>query len=63
MLGFSVPADARAAAVLKIVSQRVVNLPLLVRVTRMCTRTSGSAQTSSHRAVIAAVLRIHAASQ
>ena len=49
--------DARAAAVLKIVSQLVVSRQLLVRATQMCTRTSASAQTLSPHAVTAAVLR------
>ncbi|HCP11878.1 MAG TPA: hypothetical protein DIT89_06045, partial [Planctomycetaceae bacterium] len=45
-------AAARAAAVLRIVSQQFVSRRLLVRVTRTCTRTSASAPTSSHRAVM-----------
>ena len=53
----------RAAAVLKIVSQHVVNLRLLVRATRTCTRTSASVRTSSRHAATAAVPHSHAALQ
>ena len=53
----------RAAAVLKIVSQHVVNLRLLVRATRTCTRTSASVRTSSRHAATAAVPHSHAVLQ
>ena len=51
-------ADARAVAVLKIVSQHVVSQRLLVRVTQTCTRTSASVQTSSRHAVIHAAIQV-----
>ena len=53
----------RAAAVQKIVSQHVVNLRLLVRATRTCTRTSASVRTSSRHAATAAVPHSHAVLQ
>ena len=51
---------ARAAAVLKNVSQHVVNRRLLVRVTGMCTRTSASVLTLSRLVATVAVHRSHA---
>ena len=54
MPGCLVPADVRAAVVLKIVSQPAASQRLLVRATRMCTRTSASVQTLSHHAVTTA---------
>ncbi|HAV30557.1 MAG TPA: hypothetical protein DCX79_00985, partial [Planctomycetaceae bacterium] len=45
---------------LKTVSQLCVSRRLLVRVTRMCTRTSGNAPTSSHRAVMTDAATIQA---
>ena len=63
MPGFSDPEAVRAVVVLKTVSQPAVNRQLLVRVTEMCSRTSGNVQTSNHRAATAAVLRNHAVLQ
>lgn len=54
---------AKAAAVLKIVSQHVVNLRLLVRAAQTCTRTSASVQTLSRRAATVAVHQSHAVLQ
>ena len=50
-------------AVLKIVSQHVVNQRLLVRVTEMCTRTSASVLTLSRHAATTAVPHSRAAHQ
>ena len=63
MPGCLVPADVRAAVVLKIVSQPAASQRLLVRVTRMCTRTSASVRTLSRHAVIHAATQVQAAAQ
>ena len=54
-------ADARAVAVLKIVSQHVVSQRLLVRATLTCTRTSASVQTLSRHVAIHAAIQVPAA--
>ena len=63
MPGCSDLGAAKAAVVLKTVSQPVVNRQLLVRATEMCSRISESAQTLNHHAVTAAVLLSHAVHQ
>jgi hypothetical protein len=63
MPGCLVPADVRAAVVLKIVSQPAANQRLLVRATQMCTRTSASVQTLSHHAATHAAIQVQAAAQ
>ena len=63
MPGCLVPADAKAAVVLKIVSQPAANQRLLVRATRMCTRTSASVQTLSRHAATHAAIQVQAAAQ
>lgn len=54
---------ARAAAVLKIVSQHAVSRQLLVRAAQTCTRISANVRTLSPHAAIAAVLLSHAVLQ
>ena len=54
---------ARAAAVLKIVSQRAVNLRLLVRAALTCTRISVNVRTLNRRAATTAAHQSHAVLQ